>query len=63
MSSVHKTIVFNTIWLSVSEFASSILLFFFTVIVAKYLGAEKYGQLAFLPYWLTLAWGFLPYVK
>ena len=47
MSSVHKTIVFNTIWLSVSEFASSILLFFFTVIVAKYLGAEKYGQLAF----------------
>ena len=47
MAVVHKTIFKNTIWLSVAEIISSILLFFFTVFVAKYLGAEKYGQLAF----------------
>ena len=47
MTTVHKTIFKNTIWISAAEIVSSILLFFFTIFVAKYLGAEKYGQMEF----------------
>ncbi|MFA6098553.1 MAG: flippase [Patescibacteria group bacterium] len=47
MPVVHKVIFKNVVWLSVSEVINSVLLYLFTVLVAKYLGAEKYGQISF----------------
>jgi len=47
MSNPIKNIFKNTVWLTVAEIINGVVMFFLTIWLARYLGAEGYGKLNF----------------